>query len=86
MTQNNKFTQVRCADVNSIGRGTRPASRPALIGRTVAAIFAALVLCMGSAAHAVDDSSRHFEIKAKSLADALMDFGVQVGVSFDVKL
>ncbi|MGA3241843.1 MAG: TonB-dependent receptor [Bryobacteraceae bacterium] len=32
-------------------------------------------------AHAADDSSKHFEIKAKPLADALMEFGVQSGLT-----
>jgi iron complex outermembrane receptor protein len=52
-----------------------------LMSRCVAAFFAALALCMGTAAHAADDSSKHFEIKAKPLADALMEFGVQSGLT-----
>jgi iron complex outermembrane recepter protein len=36
---------------------------------------------MGSAAYTADDSSKHFEIKAKPLADALMEFGVQSGLT-----
>src|ERR1700722_20068435 len=50
-------------------------------GRSVAGFFAALALCMGFAAHAVDDSPKHFENKAKPLADALMEFGVQSGLT-----
>jgi outer membrane receptor protein involved in Fe transport len=52
-----------------------------LMSRSVAAFFAALALCMGTVAHATDDSSKHFEIKAKPLADALMEFGVQSGLT-----
>jgi iron complex outermembrane receptor protein len=78
-----KAIPVRCSisGAHSVSRGTRPASRSALIGRSVAAFFAALVLCMGSASYAADDSSMHFEIKAKPLADALMEFGVQSGLT-----
>ena len=36
---------------------------------------------MGSAAYAADDAFKHFEIKAKPLADALMEFGVQSGLT-----
>jgi outer membrane receptor for ferric coprogen and ferric-rhodotorulic acid len=52
-----------------------------LITRCSAAFFAAVVLCMGAAAHAAEDSSKHFDIKAKPLADALMEFGVQSGLT-----
>ena len=52
-----------------------------LTSRSVAALFVALTLCMGTAAHAADDSTKHFEIKAKPLADALMEFGVQSGLT-----
>jgi iron complex outermembrane receptor protein len=88
MTQNNNFTQARCAGVKSsmarahfLSRGPRPQNSSLLISRTVASFLAALVLCMGTAAHAADDSSKHFEIKAKPLADALMEFGVQSGLT-----
>jgi outer membrane receptor protein involved in Fe transport len=36
---------------------------------------------MGSAVMAADDSSRHFEINTKPLAGALMEFGVQSGLT-----
>jgi iron complex outermembrane recepter protein len=51
------------------------------MSRSAAAFFAALVLCMGTEAHAADDSSKHFKIKARPLADALMEFGVQSGLT-----
>jgi iron complex outermembrane recepter protein len=78
MTQNNDFTQA-CA--SALSRRPRTPNRSTPIGRSVAGFFAALALCMGFAAHAVDDSPRHFEIKAKPLADALMEFGVQSGLT-----
>jgi hypothetical protein len=61
--------------------GNRPSEGPSLVSRGLATLFAVLMLGMGSAAVAVDDSSKHFEIKAKPLADALMDFGVQSGLT-----
>jgi iron complex outermembrane recepter protein len=67
---------MHCTD-----QGYRPSGHPALINRGLIALFAALLLCMGSATIAADDSSKHFEIKAKSLADALMEFGVQSGLT-----
>jgi iron complex outermembrane receptor protein len=69
--------------VLSLSRGPRPPYSSAPISRSVAAFFVAfaLVLSVGSVAHAVDDSSKHFEIKAKPLADALMEFGVQSGLT-----
>ena len=78
MTQNYNTTQGCDAAVRYIGQ---PQNRPKLISRSVAAFFAALalVLCMGSAAYAADNSPKHFDINAKPLADALMEFGVQSG-------
>jgi iron complex outermembrane receptor protein len=69
--------------VLSLSRGPRPPYSSAPISRSVAAFFVAfaLVLSVGSMAHAADDSSKHFEIKAKPLADALMEFGVQSGLT-----
>jgi outer membrane receptor protein involved in Fe transport len=43
--------------------------------------FAFLFLCFGSAAFASDESPRHFDVKAKPLGEALMDFGVQSGLT-----
>jgi uncharacterized protein len=54
---------------------------PALMIRGLVAACAAVVLLSGPAALAADDSSKHFEIKAKPLADALMEFGVQSGLT-----
>jgi iron complex outermembrane recepter protein len=97
MTQDNNFTQACCAGVNSVGKPDwigrfrpnahsmrqrcRSPKSSALIGCGFAAFLLALVLCMGSVAYAADDSSKHFEIKAKPLADALMEFGVQSGLT-----
>jgi iron complex outermembrane receptor protein len=64
-----------------LNRGTRPQNRPLLISRIVAAFLAALMLYIGSAAYAAQDSSKHFDIKTKPLADALMEFGVQSGLT-----
>lgn len=72
MTHNNMQTQSHCAGTAS--GSTAPS-------RALAALFATLMLCMGSAVLAADDSSKHFEIKAKPLADALMEFGVQSGLT-----
>jgi iron complex outermembrane receptor protein len=58
-----------------------PQRRSTLVRRSVAAFFASLVLCTGSAAYSADDSSKHFEIKAEPLADALLEFGVQSGLT-----
>ena len=71
------------AGAHALSRGPRPPNRSTIISRSVASYFAAfaLVLCMGSAAYAADNSSKHFEIKAKPLADALMEFGVQSGLT-----
>lgn len=63
------------------GRGPRPHSGSLLVSRSIAALFGVFVLCMGTAVHAADDSSKYFEIKAKPLADALMEFGVQSGLT-----
>src|SRR6266853_5563795 len=69
------------AGAHSLSRGLRSQNSSLLMSHSVAAFFAALALCMGTAAHAADDSSKHFEIKAKPLADALMEFGVQSGLT-----
>ena len=68
---------------HSVSRGPRPPNNSASISRSLAAFFVAfaLVLSVGSVAHAADDSSKHFEINAKPLADALMEFGVQSGLT-----
>jgi putative CocE/NonD family hydrolase len=54
---------------------------PALMIRGLVAACGAVVLLSGPAALAADDLSKHFEIKAKPLADALMEFGVQAGLT-----
>ena len=68
---------------HSLSRGPRPPYSSVPISRSVAAFFVAFAfaLSVGSVAHAADDSSKHFEIKAKPLADALMEFGVQSGLT-----
>src|ERR1700685_1043646 len=66
---------------HTLSRALRSQNSSLLNSRSVAAFFAALVLCTGTAAHAADDSSKHFEIKTESLADALMEFGVQSGLT-----
>jgi iron complex outermembrane recepter protein len=68
---------------HSLSRGPRPPNSSTPISRSIAAFLVAfaLVLSVGSVAHAADDSSKHFEIKAKPLADALMEFGVQSGLT-----
>lgn len=53
----------------------------ALINRALMGACAALVLCTGPTAMAANDSSRHFEIKAEPLAEALMEFGAQSGLT-----
>ena len=90
MTHSYMHTQAHCAGVNSIAKLNRPprtaggrrlSDGPALVSRGLVALFAALMLCMGSAVMAADDSSRHFEINTKPLAGALMEFGVQSGLT-----
>jgi iron complex outermembrane receptor protein len=49
--------------------------------RALAALFATLMLCMGSAVQAADDSPKHFDINAMPLANALMAFGAQSGLT-----
>jgi hypothetical protein len=68
---------------HSLSRGPRPPNSSTPISRSVAAFFVAfaLVPSLGSVAYAADDSSKHFEIKVKPLADALMEFGVQSGLT-----
>jgi iron complex outermembrane recepter protein len=72
-----------CHSAHSLSWGPRPPYSSASISRSLAALFVAfvLVLSVGSVAYAADDSSKHFEIKAKPLADALMEFGVQSGLT-----
>jgi iron complex outermembrane receptor protein len=53
----------------------------ALAIRSLVAACAAMVLLSGPIAFAADDSSKYFEIKAKPLADALMEFGAQSGLT-----
>ena len=67
----------------SVSTGLRPQNGSTLVRYSVAVFFAAfaIVLGMGSAAYAAGDSSKHFEIKSKPLAQALMDFGTQSGLT-----
>jgi iron complex outermembrane receptor protein len=83
-------TQAHCAGVDSIAKLNRPRRTawgrrlydgPTLAGRGPGALFAALMLCIGQAVVAADDSSRHFDINAKPLAGALMEFGEQSGLT-----
>ena len=52
-----------------------------LISRAFMAFCAALMLCIGPVATAANDSFKHFEIKAEPLAEALMEFGAQSGLT-----
>src|SRR5579863_421632 len=63
------------------GLGNLRSEGTALASRSLAALLATLVLCSGSVVLAADDSSRHFEIKAMPLANALMAFGGQSGLT-----
>lgn len=60
---------------------TRISTHTALISRALMAVCAALMLGMGPAAMAANDSFKHFEIKAEPLAEALMEFGAQSGLT-----
>jgi iron complex outermembrane recepter protein len=87
MTHTNTHIQALSADVNSIaqpnsaGGQNRPCAVRAHINRHLGVLFAALVLCTGSAAFAAVDGTKHFDIKAEPLPDALMEFGVQSGLT-----
>jgi len=90
MSHTYMHTQAHCAGVDSIVKLNRPRRTawgrrlydgPALASRGPAALFAALMLCIGQAVTAADDSSRHFDINAKPLAGALMEFGEQSGLT-----
>lgn len=76
MTNNDMRTPARRS-----GPGRLRSGSTALTSRCLAALLATLNLCTGSVALAADDSSRHFEIKAMPLANALMAFGVQSGLT-----
>ncbi|MBS0365247.1 MAG: TonB-dependent receptor [Proteobacteria bacterium] len=76
MTNTDMRTWVHGAD-----SGQRPGARVAPAGGSVAALLATLLLCAGSVALAADDSPRHFEINAMPLANALMAFGGQSGLT-----
>ena len=66
---------------DSTEAGACPRSRSRLVSRSVAALFAALILPIGSAAYAADEAPRHFDIRSEPLADALRQFGVQSGLT-----
>lgn len=75
---------MRHSDMNMPARRTGQRHRRSQGPTLVDCVFAALLtlfLCVGSAAHAADNSSRHFEIKAMPLAQALVAFGVQSGLT-----
>jgi outer membrane receptor protein involved in Fe transport len=83
-------TQRCCAGVNSIDTlnwprraawERRSSPGPGFVSSALAAAFAAILLCVGPAVMAADDSSIHFEISAKPLAVALMEFGKQSGLT-----
>jgi len=65
---------------NSV-RGKKIAADLTIARRRLAAGLAFLFLCAGSAAFGADESPKHFELKAKPLGEALMDFGVQSGLT-----
>ena len=79
-----------CAGVNSIDKpdrrrsrtwGRRHAAGPAFVSPGLVSLFAALMLWFGPAAMAADNSPKHFDINAKLLAGALMEFGEQSGLT-----
>ena len=84
------YMHAGCAGVNSIDKpncrrsrtwGRRHAAGPAFVSRGLVSLFAALMLWFGPAALAAGDLPKHFEIKAKPLAGALMEFGEQSGLT-----
>ena len=56
---------------------------PTLIGGSFAGLCVALIMCAGSAAYAADESFKHFDIKATSLAAALARFSEQSGLTIE---
>ena len=90
MSQGYMHTQAQCAGVNFVDERNqprrtawdrRPSAGPVCVSGGPAALIAALMLCIGSAVMAADDSSRHFDINAKPLAGGLMEFGEQSGLT-----
>ncbi|MHB8814870.1 MAG: STN domain-containing protein, partial [Steroidobacteraceae bacterium] len=90
MTSNSTHTQSHRTGVGFVakpsgrrrtGSRCRDSDAAALLNRALMAVCAALVLCTGPAAMAADDSSKHYEIKAEPLAEALMEFGAQSGLT-----
>jgi len=63
------------------GQSHRRSRIPARASLALTALLAVLFVCVGSAAAAADSSARHFEIRAMPLAEALMAFGVQSGLT-----
>jgi iron complex outermembrane recepter protein len=80
-------TQRHRSDIGFVPTSSRAGSRQrasggtALITRGLLAVCAALMLCAAQEALATNDSSKHFEIKAEPLAEALMEFGAQSGLT-----
>jgi iron complex outermembrane receptor protein len=89
MTHNSMHGRAHRATAHFIARlsvpqRTGPRRGPSgtvLVSRAVVAVLAVLMLCIGPAVRAADDSPRHFDIKAEPLAEALMQFGVQSGLT-----
>jgi iron complex outermembrane recepter protein len=90
MSHTYMHTGADCADVNSIDKpswrrrrdwGGQHSAGPACVSHSLASLFAALMLWFGPAAMAADDSPRHFVISTNPLAGALMEFGVQSGLT-----
>ena len=90
MSHSYMHTQAQRAGVDSVDKlnprcrmalDRRPSTGSACVSRGLAGLFAVFMLCVGSAVMAADDLSRHFDINAKPLAGALMEFGAQSGLT-----
>ena len=64
-----------------MGEWRQPPRGSELVSRAFSALLAVFLLCTGSVVNAAGDSSVHFDIKAMPLADALMAFGAQSGLT-----
>ena len=84
LTQSGRTGVDFVATPNHTGRGRsrrRVSGGIEIISRALMTVCAALMLCIGPAAIAANDSFKHFEIKAEPLAEALMEFGAQSGLT-----
>lgn len=90
MSHSYMHTEAQRAEVHSVDKlnplrrrawGHRLYGEAASVSGGLASLFAPLMLCIASAVMAADNSSRHFEIDAKPLAGALMEFGEQSGLT-----